>query len=311
MAVPIGLYAGTHRCAVCGTFIRDGVVCPEHRADTAGGNGHHPTGGRRSVEELPLEAMEVPRAYQRELREPQVRKIIREFDPDLLGLLVVVRDDERKLWILDGQHRWLALVELGYQTALCEVLHEVPLARQAQIFSGRNARRTSLLPRAAFRSDYVGNDPQVRAIVDILDRHGYRRPFTSSRASADRFVCVSALRQAHAWGVLEPAVALIRATWPEDHLATQAPILLGQAATLRLYPQLAPADLARRLGRHSATEVLRLASARHAGSLDRRPWAHVAAAVVDLYNHGRTAVHRLPEPRIPYDAHRQWKGGTR
>jgi len=255
--------------------------------------------------------MAVPRVYQRELREHLVRRIIRQFDPDLLGLLVVVRDGEGRLWILDGQHRWLVLVELGYRTALCEVLHGVPLSRQAQIFSGRNSSRIAPHPRDAFRADYVANDRQVVAIVDILDRHGYQRPFGVSKASANRFVCVSALREVHGWGLLEAAVALIREAWPADELATQAPVLVGLAATLRLYPQVTPRELARKLARHSADEVLRLARAQHASSRERRLWVHVTAVVADLYNHGRRAAHRLAVPQIPYDAARQWKDGVR
>jgi hypothetical protein len=312
MATALRLNAGARRCAVCGTFVRQGVVCPEHRmAATADGDDRRPPSSRRTVEELPLEEMAVPRAYQRELREPLVRRIIREFDPDLLGLLVVVRDSERKLWILDGQHRWMALVGLGYERTLCEVLHGVPLPRQARIFSGRNGRRIAPHPRDAFRADHVGNDRQVVGIMDVLDRHGYQPPFGGARASARRFVCVSALREVHAWGLLEPAVALIRDAWPADELGTQAPILTGLAAVLRLYPQVAPRELGRRLSRHSADEVLRLARAAHANSRERRMWAHVAEVVVDLHNHGRTAANRLAFPQIPYDAAKQWKGGGR
>jgi Family of unknown function (DUF6551) len=263
------------------------------------------------VEELPLDAMAVPRTYQRELREYLVRRIIREFDPDLLGLLVVVRDGEGRLWILDGQHRWLVLVELGYRTALCEVLHDVPLPRQAQIFSGRNSSRITPRPRDAFRADYVAKDRQVVAIVNILHRHGYQPPFGSSKASASRFVCVSALREVHGWGLLEAVVALIRDAWPADELATQAPVLVGLAALLRLYPQVTPPELARRLARHSADEVLRLARAQHASSRERRLWVHVIAVVADLYNHGRRAAHRVAASQVPYDAARQWKDGVR
>ena len=304
MAAPVGLFAGSHRCTVCGASIREGLVCPEHRSDTADRR-RWPT--RRTVEELALEALSVPPAYQREERPHLVRKIIREFDPDLLGLLVVVRDGDGKLWILDGQHRWLALVELGYETALCEVLHDVSLKRQAQIFSGRNSRRIAPHPRDAFRADHVARDPDVVAIVSTLRRHGYRPPFGNQKGSADCFVCVSTLREVQGWGLLDATVGLIHAAWPHDDLATQAPILAGLAACLRLYSPVSSAELRKRLARHSAGEVLRRARAAHANSRERRMWMHVARIVVDLYNHRRSATHRLEAPVIPYDAARQWK----
>jgi hypothetical protein len=304
-----GTYIGTRRCAVCGTFIREGVVCPEHRSDPNGARPRAAAPFRRTVEELPLEDMGIPRAYQRQIREHLVRKIIHDFDADLLGLLVVVRDGDGSLWILDGQHRWLALVELGHRTALCEVLHEVPLARQARIFSERNTRRLAPHPRDAFRADHAANEPDVVAIVRILQRHGYQPPFGTSKASARRFVCVGALREVHGWGLLERTLALIAEAWPDDDLATQAPILTGLGATLRLNPGVPIRDLARRLNRHTANEVLRLARGGHANSRERRLWVHVAGVVVELYNRGRTAAHRLPAPDVPYDATRQWKEG--
>jgi hypothetical protein len=147
----------------------------------------------------------------------------------------------------------------------------------------------------------------VLAIVAVLRRHGYRLPFLSHNGSSDCFVCVSTLREVHGWGLLEPAVALIRDAWPEDELATQAPILAGLAACLRLNVGLDCAELRRRLARHSADEVLRRARVGLANDRERRLWAHVANVVVDLYNRGRTARHRLDPPVIPFDAARRWK----
>jgi hypothetical protein len=259
------------------------------------------------VEELPLESLSVPRAYQRVERPHLVRRIIREFDPDLVGLLVVVREGDGHHWILDGQHRWLALVGFGPTSAWCEVLHDVPLERQAEIFSGRNSRRLSPHPRDSFRADFAARDPDVLAIVAVLQRHGCRPPFANHKGAADCFVCVSTLREVHAWGLLAPAVGLIREAWPEDEQATQAPILAGVAACLRLYPEVDRGELRRRLARRSADEILRRARLGLVSDHDRRVWAHVAGVVVDLYNHGRTARHRLEPPVVPYDAARRWK----
>src|SRR5262245_47394225 len=101
----------TRRCAICLTFLSDGIVCPSCLERSPGGAGL--PAARRTVEVLALESLSVPRAYQRDERPHLVRKIIRGFNPDLVGLLVVVRDGDGADWILDGQHRWLALVGLG------------------------------------------------------------------------------------------------------------------------------------------------------------------------------------------------------
>jgi hypothetical protein len=130
------------RCAICRVAVSDGIVCESCLERSAHWNGEPQA--RRTMEELPLDSLAVPKAYQREERPYLVRRIVREFNPDLVGLLTVVRDGDGAQWILDGQHRWLALVGLGYESALCEVLHDVPLERQAEIFSGRHAGASRL-----------------------------------------------------------------------------------------------------------------------------------------------------------------------
>jgi hypothetical protein len=297
--------ARTRRCAVCRAGVSEGIVCTSCLAQRSARNGK--PAAPRTVEELPLESLSVPREYQREERPHLVRRIIREFDPDLVGLLTVVRDRDGQQWLLDGQHRWLALVALGHDSALCEVLHAVPLPRQAEIFSERNGRRLPPHPRDTFRSDYAGRHPDVLAIAAVLLRYGYRLPLGSEKGAADCFVCVSTLREVHAWGLLEPTVGLIHDAWPEDAMATQASIVGGLAACLRLYPTVDRADLRRRLVRHSPDEILRRARVRLANDLDRRLWAHAAHVMVDLYNRGRMARYRLDPPVIPYDAARRWK----
>ena len=297
------------RCAICRVAVSEGLVCPSClEQQRLGRNGEDASDS--TVERLPLESLSVPRAYQREERPHLVRKIIREFDADLVGLLTVVRDRDGAQWILDGQHRWLALVGLGYESARCEVFHEVPLRRQAEIFSGRNGDRLPTHPRDAFRSDHAAGHPDVVAIASVLLKHGYRLPLANEKGAADCFVCVSTLREVHDWGLLDPAVGLIHESWPQDAMATQAPILEGLAACLHLYPAVDRSELRRRLARHFPDEILRRARVRLANDLDRRLWAHAAHVMVDLYNRGRTARHRLDPPVIPYDAARRWKTGS-
>ena len=308
MAAPVGLFKGSSRCAVCGTFILSGVVCPEHRSVTASdAEGRPSLALGRTFEYLALESLEVPKSYQRQQRWPLVRKIVRDFDPDLVGVLTVCRDRAGKLWLLDGQHRWLALVDLGHEHAYCEVLHDVPLERQAEIFSGRNSRRIAPHPRDAFRADHVAGEPAAVAILAALARYRYEPPFGPHRASARRFVCVSTLREVHAWGVLDETLAVLNEAWPGDDLATQAAVLAGVAGFLKLYSEVSGRELAPRLLRHSADELLRFVRARLVGTHERRQWVHAAAVVCEWHNHGRRRVHQLAWHEVPADAAKQWK----
>ncbi len=292
------------RCAGCDAFVREGsLLCPACRKGT--GQDRGPI--ERTTEWLRLDELEVPKAYQRRQKERLVRHIVRNFDEAQIGLLTVCRTPDGKQWLLDGQHRWLALCELGRTTAFCEVLHDLSLERQAEVFSGRNKRRIPVDHLDSFRADQVARKPEAVAIAALLKRHGYSIAFETRKPTADRVICVTALADIHAWGVLDRTLAVVRGAWPSDAQATQAPLLQGVAAVLCLYPGLDPQQLAQSCARLTVTEVLSRARMRRAVVSDGRPWAHVAATLVAVYNRGRREPHRLPSSEVPFDATRQWK----
>ncbi len=291
------------RCAVCDAFVREGsVLCPACR----NGSERAQASIERTTEWLGLDELEVPKAYQRRQKDRLVRHIVRNFDEAQIGLLTVCRAPDGRLWLLDGQHRWLALCELGRTTAFCEVLHNLSLERQAEVFSGRNRRRIAVDHLDAFRADHVAGKPEAVAVAALLKRHGYSIAFEARRPTADRVVCVTALAEIHAWGVLDRTLAVVRGAWPNDGQATQAPLLQGVAAVLRLYPELDPRHLANGCSRHTVTEVLSRARMRRAAVRDGRPWVHVAAVLVEVHNLGRR-VNRLRRVDIPSGAARDWK----
>jgi hypothetical protein len=291
------------RCVSCDAFVRDGaVVCPACRRSMD----QAPAAIERTTEWLRLDELEVPKAYQRHQKDRLVRHIVRNYDEAQIGLLTVCRSEDGRQWLLDGQHRWLALCEMGRTTALCEVLHRLSLERQAEVFSGRNKRRIAVDHLDAFRADQVAGKPEAVAIVALLRRHDYAIAFESRRPNADRVICVTALAEIHAWGVLDQTLEAVRGAWSEDGQATQAPLLQGVAAVLRLYPELDPRQLAASCARHTATEVLSRARMRRGAVRDGRPWAHVAAVLVEIHNHGRRA-NRLRPTDIPIGAARDWK----
>jgi hypothetical protein len=308
------------RCVSCGTLVRQGVVCPhcangEPEIATNGAAATQgdaavpiaPDGDRVTIEELYLGDLEVPREYQRQLKERTVRQIVANFDSALVGVLTVGRDAAGRLWLIDGQHRWEALVELGHERWHCEVLHGLSISRQAGIYTGRNTRRIAIDRLDAFRAAHVAGDPAARAIAATLSRHGYGVAGHSGRRTADQVGCVGALREINSWGDLDETMATVRAAWSGDIDATLADLLQGVAAVLHLHSEVNRRDLVRDWSRVTVAEVLSGARLRSAGTSDRRRWTHVAAVLVETYNRGRRAGHRLPLAEIPLLAARDWK----
>lgn len=78
-------------------------------------------------------------AVQRALVPTRVRKLVTNFDPILLGTLLVSERAEG-LFILDGQHRLDAAKKHDVSTVNCEVFTGLSKADEARLFMGRNDR---------------------------------------------------------------------------------------------------------------------------------------------------------------------------
>jgi hypothetical protein len=78
-------------------------------------------------------------SVQRAVMPARVRKLVANFDPILLGeLLISERADG--LYILDGHHRLNVAKQVGQPSVTCEVFTGMPRADEARLFLGRNDR---------------------------------------------------------------------------------------------------------------------------------------------------------------------------
>lgn len=98
--------------------------------------------GHRHGIDVALSDLKIDMAVQRAIIPSRVRKIATNFDPILIGeLLVSEREDG--LYILDGHHRMAAALSQNGNTpttVTCEVFTGLSKANEAQLFLGRNDR---------------------------------------------------------------------------------------------------------------------------------------------------------------------------
>lgn len=127
------------------------------------------------LEWVPILDVQVDDSYQRTLSRYQVNRIKREFDPDLLGVLLISERPDGERFVLDGQHRIAALLEMGHEheRVPAMVYHHLSVETEAKIFALANRNRLYLAPPYAFRARLLAGDKDAHAIVNAVAAHGY------------------------------------------------------------------------------------------------------------------------------------------
>lgn len=62
---------------------------------------------------LYITSLKTDMSYQSPVKESQVKKIVKNFDPQKLHTIVVNKRNDGQFFVIDGQHRVEALKELG------------------------------------------------------------------------------------------------------------------------------------------------------------------------------------------------------
>jgi len=132
--------------------------------------------------DLRLSQLEVAPEYQRPIRQVWLRKLIREFDPSLVGKIDVAERDGH-YYVTDGQHRVEAMrVTFAGDDRLvrCDVRMVETAEEQARLFVMLNTARAPLRNYEIFRARLASGDPDALVMVEVLAEYGFRPNLTSN-----------------------------------------------------------------------------------------------------------------------------------
>jgi len=93
--------------------------------------------------DVAIKDINVDLAVQRAVIPARLRKLVGNFNPIMLGELLVSEREDGHLYVLDGQHRLMAAQGAngsGVSTVTCEVFAGLSKADEARLFMGRNDR---------------------------------------------------------------------------------------------------------------------------------------------------------------------------
>jgi hypothetical protein len=258
------------------------------------------------TETLPVSKLTVDGDVQRSVNHARVERILKDFNPAALGVIVVSARDDGTHHIIDGQHRAAAVRALGDEEApmTCLVYHGLTRADEAAMF--RRLNNTQVVqPLDKFRVRVVEGEPVAVRLNQILNQHGWH---LGTNKDDGCFASVAALDKVQGgklngpgdtYEICDTLIQVITKAWGHNADGMRREIVEGVGALLLRYnTRVDLPKLVDQLAGYSGGPLGLVGSARglknfRGGTL---PDA-LAEVVVELVNKGRRGPSRLPEWR--------------
>lgn len=234
-------------------------------------------------------------AVQREVMPHYVNKLAAVLNLDSVGVITVSRRKRRggkaDLYVLDGQHRILALLhhDLGDWPVNCHVYDNLSLAEEAALFRSLNASR-KITAFDSFRTGVTAKDSECLAIKGILEARG----LTVTRQATDGGIrAVAALQASYrrqGADALADALDIIVDAWGAKSESLDGNIIAGVSQlTGRYNGDLDHAALSRKLAKFPGGPASLIGHAK--GLRELRTGISVPRALAEIvhsaYNKGR------------------------
>jgi hypothetical protein len=217
-------------------------------------------GAPLSLEQVPLDRLQVDPAYQRATDGTQSRRIInsmiKQWDWSLCQPLAVSRRGDGGLYVLDGQHRLEGARARGDIFFLpCVINAGLDLAGEARTFVKINTERQKLSDSDVFLGMLAAGDFDAVSVQSIMEATGWALARTKNTAvwKPGQLICgpmlvrMLKLRGEHA---VRFALSTLRAAYPETPVTVTATLLaaLGEIFDGEHMAGLSTATLAKAIG---------------------------------------------------------------
>ncbi len=183
---------------------------------------------------LKLDEIKVAK-YQRNLSTSKIKKIINNFNPHGVGVLIVsYRDGE--YYIVDGQHRMVALLKLGIMEWKCEVYIDLTYQQEAEKFKLLNTSKNPT-PGDRFISDLEAGKNRAVTIKEIVEKEGYKIAFNQKNKEYT-IGAVSALESIYdnnGGQALAKTLRIIKRLWGAERNSLRIEVILGMNQFLKTY----------------------------------------------------------------------------
>lgn len=254
-----------------------------------------PAKPKSKIVRVEAQTLRIHPTAQRDIIPSRLKKLVEQLDLDAIGVLHAVEytiNGTLALWLIDGQHRWRALMEHG----LGEWVVEVKVHLDAQDDRAASLLFLELNDRAAvstygkFVNEVAAGMPVAVGVLNAIKAKGLK----ANNKSADGSVCcIRALESIYRLDEgksLDLALDAILHAWGSTAAALEGPIVLGVGTVFATYNgKIDEAAMVKKLAKYKGGPSGLIGSAR--GLKDYRK-ASVARCltelVIETYNTGRT-----------------------
>jgi hypothetical protein len=214
---------------------------------------------------LPVRKLKVCKQYQRELNETMVKKIVKDFEDDAFGVLVIGARDDGSHYVVDGQTRLAAAKELGKKEVPCVWFRSEGKDQEAKMFRlVNNHRSVSRLQRTY--AMLAEKDPEIVKMDRTVRKHGFKIGYRCSTRTWGNILAVAPLQTMSREGTLDNALAVISEAWEGEVEAVSAAVLSGFQVFLRDYSE--KIDFKRLVERLATTSAAKVRAGGDARRLD-------------------------------------------
>lgn len=251
---------------------------------------------------VPLDKLQVDLTYQRVKSQDMVDEIADDFNVISAGLILVSDRGTRPaggkvdggLFVVNGQHRYLAALQLGHDTIEARVidLRKDPNPAQTEaMFRLQTNVGLSDRPQERFKAQIAAGDEESLDIVRILAQYDTEINFIPNGEFGIN--CVSTIEKLYRYdggSLLEDTLGVMKDAYGEirgQHAA--ASLFMGIAWFVEAHST--GTDRSRLISKLKGTQVVALnAKARtHASIMGKSLWFNVYRTIVELYNEKLTS----------------------
>jgi len=177
---------------------------------------------------------------QRRLIPANVARIFRDLDLDAIGTFHAVEypiRGRKKIYIIDGQHRWEALMKHGFgEWEVSVEIHENVKddAAASRLFLLLN-KRSSIPPFDKYKNKLTERDATAVGITRIARKHGIE---ISRKTGDEKVSCISTLESAYEQDggkTLDAVFQIIRAAWGAKAASLEKLIISGLCVMHKLF----------------------------------------------------------------------------
>lgn len=177
-------------------------------------------------------------AYQRQINYSRCKEIKNNFNPDMVGTLLVSHRADGSYVIIDGHHRMTAMQMLGLKAHLCQVLEGLSYEEEAKLFVEFNNKRAVVAAKPLLNARVEAKEDLAVNMMQAINKAGYSCGITPQSKGVVKINAVRALERAYkelGKNKFTAMLGTIKKIWPRDKAAVTQPMIAGMSLFYKCY----------------------------------------------------------------------------